>query len=222
MKKGVFSREHYVQTWGSILSSYQWWGHDLRHLLKQIKETHPVVPEAFSKMYKEQDGVYSSQTFDSITRFYQKLSSLIPTAENLYTKLEVKALRKQNDNISIKETTMLKRFDYVIALLCFMEEFAFLSLNDKNISSTKNILTAHSENIDIFIERDRRRGRTVVRITIPCELCIEYNCSVKPLKWKSFTMLICYFVTLSVLAGRVFVVNNYFMNIILVFGNIIN
>lgn len=181
MKKKIFTREHYVQTWRAILSSYQWWGHDLRPLLKQIKETHPVVSEALNKMYNEKDGVYSLQTFDSISKVYQKLSSLIPTAESLYTKLEVKALKKQNDNVSIKETTMLKRVDYVIALLCFMEEFALLPLSDNNVASTKNILTAHSESIDIFIERNRSRGRTVVRITIPCELCIEYNCGVKPL-----------------------------------------
>ncbi|MBQ8298932.1 MAG: hypothetical protein IJX99_03565 [Clostridia bacterium] len=152
----------------------------MRPLMNGIKETHPVASDVLNKMYEKRGDVYSLRTFDSITKFYQKLSSLIPTAEHLYTKLEVKALKKDNDNVSIKETTRLKRVDYIIALLCFMEEFALLPLSDKNVSSNKNILTAHAENIDVFIERNRSRGRTVVRITIPCELCIEYSCSVKP------------------------------------------
>jgi len=184
MKNESFTREYYVSMWASILSSYQWWGHDLITLLDNIKKTNPIVSEVFDKMYKENEGTYVLQTYDKITQFYQKLNALIPSAENLYTKLEVKSLKRKNDNISLKETTMLERIDYIIAVLCFTEEFALLSIKDKKVSSNENMLTAHSENIDIFIENNRKAGITVVRITIPCELCIEYYSSVNPLKWN--------------------------------------
>ena len=65
--------------------------------------------------------------------------------------------------------------DYIIAVLCFTEEFAFLSLKNEKVSSNEEILTAHSDNIDIFIERNKKTESTLVRITIPCELCIEYT-----------------------------------------------
>ena len=96
--------------------------------------------------------------------------------------LGFKSLKRANDEISIEETTTLKRIDYVLAILCFTEEFALLSLLDEKVSANKNILTAHSENIDIFIENNKKAGTTVVRITIPCELCIEYYSSVNPIK----------------------------------------
>lgn len=181
MKNESYTREHYVNTWTTILRSYQWWGHDLISLLDNIKKTNPIVPEVFDKIYKKNYGTYVLQNFDKITKFYQKLNTLISPNEKLYTKLEVKSLKRKNDNISIKENFRLQRMDYLIAILCFTEEFAFLSLNDKNVSSNENILTAHSDNIDIFIERNKRTGTTVVRISIPCELCIEYYSSVNPL-----------------------------------------
>lgn len=182
MEKCFFTREHYVQTWETILSSYQWWGHDLIPLLENIKQTHPVVSNAFGKMYEKTNVGYVAQTFDSITKFYQKLSSLIPKSEKLYTRLEVKALRKKNDNIAINESYVLNRVDYLIAILCFMEEFALLSLNEKNVASTKNMLAAHAENVDVFVERNTKKEITIVRITIPCELIIEYSCSEKLMK----------------------------------------
>lgn len=181
MKNENFTREYYVSMWAEILSSYQWWGHDLVSLLYDIKKTNPIVSEVFDKIYQKNEAAYVVQTFDKDTKFYQKLNSLIPLNEILYTKLEVKSLKIKNDNISLRENNMLQRMDYLIAILCFTEEFAFLSLKDKNVSSNENILTAHSENIDIFIERNKRAGTTLVRITIPCELCIEYYSSVNPL-----------------------------------------
>lgn len=182
MKNESFTREYYVSMWATILSSYQWWGHDLVSLLDNIKKTNPIVSEVFDKIYKKSDGTYVLQATDKITKFYQKLNALIPSNEKLYTKLEVKSLKRKNDNISLKETIMLQRINYLIAILCFTEEVALLSLKDKKVSSNENMLTAHSENIDIFIEKNRKTGITTVRITIPCELCIEYYSSVNPLK----------------------------------------
>lgn len=182
MKNESFTREYYVSMWATILSSYQWWGHDLISLLDNIKKTNPIVSDVFDKIYPKKDGTYVLQTFDKITKFYQKLNALIPSNEKLYTKLKVKSLKRKNDNISLRENSKLQRMDYLIAILCFIEEFAFLSLKDKNVSSNENMLTAHSENIDIFIERNKRTETTLVRITIPCELCIEYYSSVNPLK----------------------------------------
>ena len=181
MKNVVFTREYYVSMWESILDSYQWWGHDLISLFPNIRKTNPIVGEVFDKLYKEKDNFYVSCNSNTITQFYQKLDSLIPNSDKLYTKLEVKSLRKQRNNIAIQETTISKRINYVIAVLCFIEEFAFLSLKDKNVSSNKNILAAHSECIDIFIEKNNKIGITLIRITIPCELCIEYYSSENPL-----------------------------------------
>ena len=181
MKNESFTREYYVSMWATILSTYQWWGHDLICLLENIKKTNPIVPEVFDKIYSKNDGTYVLQTFDKATNFHQKLNELIPSNKELYTKLEVKSLKRKNDNISLTENSRLQRMDYFLAILCFTEEFALLSLKDKNVSANENILTAHSENIDIFIERDKRTGTTLVRITIPCELCIEYYSSVNPL-----------------------------------------
>lgn len=182
MKNESFTREYYVSMWATILSSYQWWGHNLVSLLDNIKKTNPIVSEVFDKIYKKSDGTYVLQATDKITKFYQKLNALIPSNEKLYTKLEVKSLKRKNDNISLKETIMLQRINYLITILCFTEEVALLSLKDKKVSSNENMLTAHSENIDIFIEKNRKTGITTVRITIPCELCIEYYSSVNPLK----------------------------------------
>ena len=182
MKNKSFTREHYVRMWATILETYQWWGHDLISLLENIKKTNPDVPKVFDRIYSKKDGDYVLQTSDKITKFYQKLNALIPSNEQLYTKLEVKSLKRKNDNISIKEDSCLQRMDYIIAILCFTEEFAFLSLKNENVSSNEEILTAHSDNIDIFIERNKRTESTLVRITIPCELCIEYYSSVNPLK----------------------------------------
>lgn len=182
MKNESFTREYYVGMWASILSSYQWWGHDLITLLGNIKQTNPIVSEVFDKMYKKDGDTYVLQLFNKATKFYQKLDTLVPSVERLYTKLEVKSLKKANNDITIKENLMLQRINYLIAILCFTEEFALLSLKDKKVSCIENILTAHSKNIDIFIENNKQTKITVVRITIPCELVIEYCASVNPIK----------------------------------------
>lgn len=182
MKSESFTSEYYISMWETILNCYQWWGHDLSSLMDSIKKTNPIVSEAFDMMYKKDSNTYVLQTFDKITKFYQKLNELIPSNEELYTKLEVKSLEKENDKILFKEAQILKRIDYIIAILCFTEEFALLSLKDGKVSSNKNMLKAHSENIELLIERNNDTQITIVKITIPCELCIEYYSSINSLK----------------------------------------
>ena len=53
MKNESFTSEYYVSMWSSILSSYQWWGHDLISLMNNIKKTNPIVSEVFDKIYKK-------------------------------------------------------------------------------------------------------------------------------------------------------------------------
>ena len=73
MKNESFTREYYVSMWATILSSYQWWGHDLVSLLDNIKKTNPIVSEVFDKIYKKSDGTYVLQATDKITKFYHFL-----------------------------------------------------------------------------------------------------------------------------------------------------
>lgn len=182
MKKESFTREHYVGIWSEILSTYQYWGHELITILDEIKKTNPIAVEVFEKMYNKEGDSYVSQTFTRAARFYQKLDRLIPSAEELYTKLRVKSLNRENKNLAIKETLRLRRINYLIAILCFMEEFAMLSLKKSKVFSSENILVAHTENIHISIERDNKTEITVVKIIIPREISIEYYSSVKPIK----------------------------------------
>lgn len=172
-----FTRKYYIDMWNEILTTYQWWGTDLVTLRHNIKETNPIIFEVFDKLYKKQKDTYVPRAINKTTKFYyQKLNKLIPTAEKLNTKLTAKSLNKNNNFITFEEHLVLKRSDYLIAIVCFMEEFVLLNLNDGNmVSETDNILAAHSENIDIFVEYDMTAKKTLVRIIIPCELVIEYE-----------------------------------------------
>lgn len=178
MKNTTFTKEHYLGTWGNILQSYQWWGIDLRSSLNIIRTTNPIVPVVFDKLYKKDDAAYIPQTFSKVRKFYEKLSVLIPNEKYLYTKLVVKAFKKKNKSLETNDAFLISRVDYIIAILCFMEEFALCPLSNRKISSNDNLLTAHSDNIDIFIEHDKKTGVTLVRIVIPNEISIEYSCSV--------------------------------------------
>ena len=182
MKTGVFTKEHYVSMWATILETYQWWGHDLTSLLDNIKKTNPIAVQVFNMLYNRREGTYEPKTFERATYFYQKLSKLIPDVKQLYTKLEVKALNKRNKNIAIKESCRIYREDYVLAILCFLEEFANLPLSNSKVSSMENTLTAHSDNIVFKIEKNKHTKITSVKIIIPNEISIKYCCSEIPIK----------------------------------------
>lgn len=181
MKSKDFTAEYYLDMWSLILSSYQWWGHDLSALMNNIQKTNPIISESFNEVYKKVEFSYIQRATGEISKFVHKLDTLIPLKKKLYTKLCVKSLKSKNDDIAISESIMMNRIDYLIAVLCFAEEFSLLGLNSKKISSNKNILSAHSNNIDIFIEQDKKTNVTLVRILIPCELCIEYSASESPI-----------------------------------------
>lgn len=182
MKTGVFTKEHYVSMWATVLESYQWWGHDLTSLLDNIKKTNPVTFRVFNMLHNRREGTYEPKTFDRATYFYQKLSKLIPNAKQLYTKLEVKSLNKKNKNIAIKEKCRINREDYVLAILCFLEEVANLPLSNSKVSSMENTLTAHSDNIVFEIEKNKHTNIISVKIIIPGEISIEYCSSEIPIK----------------------------------------
>ena len=99
MKKGTFTREHYVSVWATILDAYQWWGHDLTTLLDNIKKTNPIAVQAFEMLYNKVEDEYVPQTINRATKFYQKLSKLIPGDDRLYTSLEVESPKRKYKNI---------------------------------------------------------------------------------------------------------------------------
>ena len=183
MKNGTFTREHYVSVWATILDAYQWWGHDLTTLLDNIKKTNPIAVQAFEMLYNKVEDEYVPQTINRATKFYQKLSKLIPGDDRLYTSLEVESPKRKYKNIQIREKRILKRADYMLAILCFAEEFAFLPMNAPNVSSIKvNRLMAQSDNIVFHVEKDIKTGITRVGIVIPNELTITYCASKNPIE----------------------------------------
>lgn len=53
MKNQTFTREYYVEMWKEILSTYQWWGHDLISLLDEIVNDKIRMYKKWNlKMYK--------------------------------------------------------------------------------------------------------------------------------------------------------------------------
>ncbi len=179
MTKETFTRNHYVCMWETILSSYQWWGHDLITLLANIKKTNPIAVQTFNLLYKKNGKKYLPVPQGNAIKFYQKVNSLLPQGQVVNTTLEVKALRAKNESLEVVESVTMNRYDYLIAIICFMEEFLMLSIKDEKVSSNRNILAAHSDAVNIFMEKDNKTNVTMVRITIPCELVIEYSCKEK-------------------------------------------
>lgn len=168
-----FTRSYYVGLWSEILSTYQWWGRDLVTLLESIKETDPVVVETFWKMYNKTDGKYSIKTLRGY-KFYEILSRFMGSEEELEVSTRVKALKKENALLQMKFEQYSARKDLLIAILCFTQEFANKRADNVSMSRYGNVLTARSDSVDFYAEQDRKRKVTYIRITIPCELCMEY------------------------------------------------
>ena len=168
-----FTRSYYVGLWSEILSTYQWWGRDLVTLLESIKETDPVVVETFWKMYNKTDGKYSIKTLRGY-KFYEILSRFMGSDEKLEVSTRVKSLKKENELLQTKLLECYRRRDILIAILCFTQEFANKRADNVSMSRYGNVLTARSDSVDFYAEQDKKRKVTYIRITIPCELCMEY------------------------------------------------
>lgn len=168
-----FTRSYYVGLWSEILSTYQWWGRDIVTLLESIKETDPVVVETFWKMYNKTDGKYSIKTLRGY-KFYEILSRFMGSEEELEVSTRVKSLKKENELLQTKLLECYRRRDILIAILCFTQEFANKRADNVSMSRYGNVLTARSDSVDFYAEQDKKRKVTYIRITIPCELCMEY------------------------------------------------
>lgn len=168
-----FTRSYYVGLWSEILSIYEWRWESLSTLLESIKETDSVVVETFWKMYNKTDGKYSIKTLRGY-KFYEILSRFMGSEEELEVSTRVKALKKENALLQMKFEQYSARKDLLIAILCFTQEFANKRADNVSMSRYGNVLTACSDSVDFYAEQDRKRKVTYIRITIPCELCMEY------------------------------------------------
>lgn len=168
-----FTRSYYVGLWSEILSIYEWRWENLSTLLESIKETDSVVVETFWKMYNKTDGKYSIKTLRGY-KFYEILSRFMGSEEELEVSTRVKALKKENALLQMKFEQYSARKDLLIAILCFTQEFANKRADNVSMSRYGNVLTARSDSVDFYAEQDRKRKVTYIRITIPCELCMEY------------------------------------------------
>ena len=168
-----FTRSYYVGLWSEILSIYEWRWESLSTLLESIKETDSVVVETFWKMYNKTDGKYSIKTLRGY-KFYEILSRFMGSEEELEVSTRVKALKKENALLQMKFEQYSARRDILIAILCFVQEFANKRADNVSMSRYGNVLTARSDSVDFYAEQDRKRKVTYIRITIPCELCMEY------------------------------------------------
>lgn len=168
-----FTRSYYVGLWSEILSIYEWRWESLSTLLESIKETDSVVVETFWKMYNKTDGKYSIKTLRGY-KFYEILSRFMGSEEELEVSTRVKALKKENALLQMKFEQYSARKDLLIAILCFTQEFANKRADNISMSRYGNVLTARSDSVDFYAEQDRKRKVTYIRITIPCELCMEY------------------------------------------------
>lgn len=168
-----FTRSYYVGLWSEILSIYEWRWESLSTLLESIKETDSVVVETFWKMYNKTDGKYSIKTLRGY-KFYEILSRFMGSEEELEVSTRVKALKKENALLQMKFEQYSARKDLLIAILCFTQEFANKRADNVSMSRYGNVLTARSDSVDFYAEQDRKRKVTYIRITIPCELCMEY------------------------------------------------
>lgn len=168
-----FTRSYYVGLWSEILSIYEWRWESLSTLLESIKETDSVVVETFWKMYNKTDGKYSIKTLRGY-KFYEILSRFMGSEEELEVSTRVKALKKENALLQMKFEQYSARKDLLIAILCFTQEFANKTADNISMSRYGNVMTARSDSVDFYAEQDRKRKVTYIRITIPCELCMEY------------------------------------------------
>lgn len=168
-----FTRSYYVGLWSEILSIYEWRWESLSTLLESIKETDSVVVETFWKMYNKTDGKYSIKTLRGY-KFYEILSRFMGSEEELEVSTRVKALKKENALLQMKFEQYSARKDLLIAILCFTQEFASKRADNVSMSRYGNVLTARSDSVDFYAEQDKKRKVTYIRITIPCELCMEY------------------------------------------------
>ena len=168
-----FTRSYYVGLWSEILISYQWWGWDISRLLESVKETEPVIAETFWKMYNKTDGKYRIKTLRGY-KFYEILSRFMGSEEELEVSTRVKSLKKENELLQTKLLECYRRRNILIAILCFTQEFANKRADNVSMSRYGNVLTARSDSVDFYAEQDRKRKVTYIRITIPCELCMEY------------------------------------------------
>lgn len=168
-----FTRSYYVGLWSEILSIYEWRWESLSTLLESIKETDSVVVETFWKMYNKTDGKYSIKTLRGY-KFYEILSRFMGSEEELEVSTRVKALKKENALLQMKFEQYSARKDLLIAILCFTQEFANKRADNISMSRYGNVMTARSDSVDFYAEQDRKRKVTYIRITIPCELCMEY------------------------------------------------
>lgn len=168
-----FTRSYYVGLWREILITYQWWGWNLSRLQESVKKTEPVIAETFWKMYNKTDEKYSIKTLRGY-KFYEILSRFMGSDEKLEVSIRVKALKKENELLQISLLHHYRRKDILIAILCFVQEFANKRADNVSMSKYGNVMTARSDSVDFYAEQDRKRKVTYIRITIPCELCMEY------------------------------------------------
>ena len=188
-KKEPLTKDFYLKTWKTILDAYQWWGKDLMALYDGLQETNPNATKSIEELY---DYFCPNRYEEAIIRhynvpnkFYQKLGELIPETDHVYVNLVVKSLKTDKyRDLEFKEQFKQHRMDYLMAILCFAEEYAQNFLGDENIKSSKNSLSAQADNITYLVSRDESSGITKVSITIPKRLEIMYDSCKRPLGEK--------------------------------------
>ena len=166
-----FTREQYVNLWSEILHMYRYETRDLTFLVKNAEEDSKIA-EVFHKMCEEEYGIYRVKKLQG-SKFFEILSRFLGEDANIERSIKVIPLKKENAILEMNSVDITRKVDFLIGILCFTQEFLKMRLDNKKVSKYNNILSAHSEAIDVYMEQDRRRKVTFIRITIPCELCME-------------------------------------------------
>lgn len=172
-------KEYYVQIYGELKSTYEWWGIDMMSMFDHIRRDCPNVALAIHKMYtlSEEPNYYQAKfhVFSTVKYVYEAIANLIPAHNRLQFDTFTKELSEEYATLNMlswHRFVPIQRIDLLMAILLFTEDFIFLPITDKCVIYEKNSLTVYSNFVTFKIKK--KDGKTFVSIKIRNVILFTY------------------------------------------------
>ncbi len=172
-------KKYYVQIYGEVKTTYQWWGIDMMSNYDNIRRDCPNAALAIRKMYTllEEPNYYRANfyVFSTVTYVYEAIANLIPAHNWLKFDTFTKELSKEYASLNMlpwHRFVPIQRIDLLMAILLFTEDFIFLPITDKCVTYTDNGLTVNGDFVTFKIKK--RDRKTVVSIEIRDVILLTY------------------------------------------------
>ena len=157
-------KEYYVQIYGELKSTYEWWGIDMMSMFDHIRRDCPNVALAIHKMYtlSEEPNYYQAKfhVFSTVKYVYEAIANLIPAHNRLQFDTFTKELSEEYATLNMlswHRFVPIQRIDLLMAILLFTEDFIFLPITDKCVIYEK--IVSLSTAILLLLKLRKRMGK---------------------------------------------------------------